>query len=244
MSVEPFVQLGVPRAGGVLIIGDHASNRVPDSVDLGIEAALLDDHIAIDIGVREVATLLVERLSDCTAILGNVSRLVIDFNREEDRAGLIPETSDGIAISGNQDLGEGARARRLADYYRPYHDRIAACIATTGPSCILSLHSFTPSLRTEPDVARPWDIGILYNDDDRLARVAIPHLTAMGLNAGDQLPYSGKLLNATMNRHAEGNAIPYLGVEMRQDMVGDATGQAKWADILASTMEQCRNSLA
>src|SRR3546814_9145245 len=54
-----------------------------------------------------------------------------------------------------------------------------------------------------PDEHRPWQVGVLYNQDDRGARFTIPLLEAEGLNVGDQEPYSGKLLNATMNRHAE-----------------------------------------
>jgi predicted N-formylglutamate amidohydrolase len=74
---------------------------------------------------------------------------------------------------------------------------------------------------------------VLYNEDDRLAAPAIAALEGEGLIVGDQLPYSGKLLNATMNRHAEANAIPYVGIEMRQDMVGDAAGRALFARQLA-----------
>ncbi|MFM6854062.1 MAG: N-formylglutamate amidohydrolase, partial [Sphingopyxis sp.] len=95
-----------------------------------------------------------------------------------------------------------------------------------------------------PAQARPWDIGILYNQDDRLARIAIPAFAAFGLNVGDQQPYSGRVLNATMNRHAEGNGIAYLGVEMRQDHVGHRAGQRRFADIIAQILDDCRHHLA
>jgi predicted N-formylglutamate amidohydrolase len=36
-----------------------------------------------------------------------------------------------------------------------------------------------------------------------------------------------------MNRHAEANDIPYVGIEMRQDLVGDAAGHARFAHILS-----------
>jgi predicted N-formylglutamate amidohydrolase len=74
---------------------------------------------------------------------------------------------------------------------------------------------------------------VLYNADDRAARIAIPLLAAEGLIVGDQLPYSGRLLNATMNRHAEAEGRPYFGIEIRQDLIGDASGQAEWAQRLA-----------
>ena len=73
---------------------------------------------------------------------------------------------------------------------------------------------------------------MLYNEDDRAARLAIPLLAAEGLVVGDQEPYSGRQLNYTMNRHAEAKGRPYLGIEIRQDQIGDAAGQARWADIL------------
>ncbi len=233
---EAWRQLGTPRAGGILLIGDHASNFVPDDIDLGIDAALLGNHIAIDIGVAEVAALLVESGSVDAAILGGVSRLVVDCNREEDAPGVLPIASDGHAIPGNA-LGDAAREARLARFFRPYHAHIAVTIAAHRPAMILSLHSFTPSLASHPEQARPWHVGVLYNEDDRLAAAAIAALEAEEMIVGDQQPYSGKLLNATMNRHAEGNDIPYVGIEMRQDLVGDAAGQAAFAEKLA---EMCK----
>ena len=167
---EAWRQTGTPRAGGILLIGDHASAHVPDDIDLGINPALLREHIAIDLGVSEVAALLVDAGAVDAAILGGVSRLVVDCNREEEAPGAVPIASDGHAIPGN-----------ALDHEAP----------------------------------------------------AIAALEEEGLTVGDQLPYSGKLLNATMNRHAEANDIPYVGIEMRQDLVGDAAGQALFAERLA-----------
>jgi predicted N-formylglutamate amidohydrolase len=229
---EAWRDLGKPRAGGVLLIGDHASNHVPADIDLGIDPALLTDHIAIDIGVAEVATLLIEDGAVDAAILGGVSRLVVDCNRDEEAPGVLPIASDGHAVPGNA-LDDAAREARLARFFRPYHAHIAATIVARRPAMILSLHSFTPSLASHPDQARPWHVGVLYNRDDRLVAGAIAALEAEGLIVGDQQPYSGQLLNATMNRHAEANGIPYVGIEMRQDLVGDAAGQARFAGHLS-----------
>jgi predicted N-formylglutamate amidohydrolase len=229
---EAWRQLGTPRIGGVLLIGDHASAHVPGDIDLGIDPALLGNHIAIDIGVAEVAALLVEAGAVDAAILGGVSRLVVDCNRDEDAPGAIPIASDGHAIPGNA-LDHEGREERLARFFRPYHDHIARIIAAYRPAMILSLHSFTPSLASDPEQVRPWHVGVLYNEDERLAAAAIAALAAEGLTVGDQLPYSGKLLNATMNRHAEANAVPYVGIEMRQDLVDDAAVQALFAERLA-----------
>lgn len=224
----------------LLIVADHASAHVPDDIDLGIDETLLTDHIAVDIGVAEVSRLLAEQLA-CTAILGGVSRLVIDLNREEEAPGLLPVMSDGHVIPGNR---QADLDQRMIRFHHPYHHQIARLLDGMTSPFILSVHSFTPSLASDPDVQRPWDIGVLYNEDDRAARIAIPLLTEAGLLVGDQLPYSGKLLNATMNRHAEANGIPYLGIEMRQDLVGDAEGQRRFAGIIGPIVIQCRNSLA
>lgn len=229
---EAWCQLGTPRVGGILLIGDHASNHVPGDIDLGIEPGLLNEHIAIDIGVAEVAALLVDQGAVDAAILGGVSRLVVDCNRDPDAPGAVPIASDGHAIPGNA-LSHAEREARLARFFHPYHDHISATLVRHRPAMILSLHSFTPSLASDPDQARPWHVGVLYNEDARLASAAIAALEAEGLNVGDQQPYSGKLLNATMNRHAEASGIPYIGIEMRQDLVGDPAGQALFAQRLA-----------
>ncbi|MFB0873480.1 MULTISPECIES: N-formylglutamate amidohydrolase [unclassified Sphingobium] len=236
---EAYEDVGAGRLD-LLIVADHASAHVPADIDLGIDPALLSEHIAVDIGAAAVSRLLAAQLG-CRAILGGVSRLVIDLNREEDAPGLLPVMSDGHAIAGNRSADLGVRMRR---FYHPYHDRIAALLAGMASPFILSVHSFTPRLASDPGQTRPWEIGVLYNKDDRAARIAIPMLKAAGLIVGDQQPYSGALLNATMNRHAEANGIPYLGIEMRQDLVGDAAGQARFAGILGPVVLECRSSLA
>jgi predicted N-formylglutamate amidohydrolase len=240
---EAWIALGTPRAGGILLIGDHASNHVPPDIDLGIDPALLNAHIAVDIGVAEVAARLVEAGAVDAAILGGVSRLVVDCNRDADAPGAVPIASDGHAIPGNA-VDHAGREARMARFFQPYHDHIAATVAAHRPAIILSLHSFTPSLASDPGQARPWEVGVLYNADERLAAPAIAALAGEGLIVGDQLPYSGKLLNATMNRHAEANAIPYVGIEMRPDLAGDAAGQALFAGRLARMLDRLALNLA
>jgi predicted N-formylglutamate amidohydrolase len=227
--------IGEQALGDVLIVGDHASNRVPPEIDLGIDRALLSTHIGWDIGVAALAHAL-----GAPVFLGNVSRLVIDLNREPGDPGLVPQSSDGHDISGNH----GDVSDRIDRYWRPYHDELAAQIERTRPAMLVSLHSFTPTLSSRPDEIRPWEIGILYNQDDRAARIAIPMLAAAGVVVGDQLPYSGKHLNATMNRHGEGTGTPYLGIEVRQDLIGDEAGVAKWAAILRPVIQSCLDHFA
>lgn len=225
---EAFRLIGQPRFGGILIVADHASNRVPEDIDLGIDPALLDDHIALDIGVAGVAEHMAEH-AGIAAFLGNVSRLVCDFNRQEDHHGLIPHASDGHAIPGND--GD-VRQSRIERFFRPYHNGLSVLLDRCPQALILSLHSFTPVLASRPEEERPWDCGVLYNTDEKTSRLAIALLEAEGLNVGDQQPYSGKLLNATMDRHAEAEGRPYFGLEIRQDRIATAAQQMEWAKRL------------
>lgn len=231
MTEENWILLGEPRFGGILVVSDHASNRVPDDIDLGIAPALLDQHIAVDIGVAAVGALLARR-PGIAAFQANVSRLVCDFNRDDHAPALVPIASDGHAIPGNR-LDHASREARITRFYRPYHAALAEVLDRAPPALILSIHSFTPSLMSHPEAKRPWQVGVLYNRDDRGARIALPLLEAEGLTVGDQEPYSGTLLNYTMNRHAEAEGRPYLGVEIRQDEIADGAGQAVWAERLA-----------
>lgn len=228
---EAYRILGTPYFGGILVISDHASNRVPDDIDLGIDPALLEQHIAVDIGVAGVAAEMAQR-PGIAAFLGNVSRLVCDFNRPEHGPTVCPIASDGHAIPGNA-LDAAGHEARLARFYRPYHQALAELLDAKPPALILSLHSFTPHLASNPAQQRPWQVGVLYNADERAARIAIPLFEAEGLVVGDQEPYSGRLLNASMNRHAEAEGRPYLGIEVRQNQIADPANHALWAERLA-----------
>jgi predicted N-formylglutamate amidohydrolase len=224
-------------ARGLLLIADHASNHVPPDIDLGILSDLLTQHVAIDIGVAPLGRALCAALG-MPGILGGISRLVADLNREEDRTTLVPLRSDGHEIPGNAHLDEAGRAERIDRFWRPYHARIAGQIVAQRPKMLVSLHSFTPQLREDPAQARPWHIGVLYNEDDRAARIAIPLLEAAGIVTGDNLPYSGKLLNATMNLHGEANGIAYLGLEVRQDLIETEQGVRRWAEVLVPVIKK------
>lgn len=235
---EIFRQIGAPNPGGIVLVADHASNRVPEDISLGIPPHLLREHIALDIGTAAIA----ERLAQDHAIPGHiaaVSRLVCDLNREETAPGLVPESSDGHPIPGN--IGAD-REGRLARFHRPYHAALEHWLEAAQPALILSLHSFTPRLATS-DQQRPWQVGVLYNEDDRAARIAIPLLVAEGLNVGDNLPYSGRDLNYTMNRHAEARGRPYLGIELRQDLTQTSADHFRWAALLAKIAQRVASAL-
>jgi predicted N-formylglutamate amidohydrolase len=226
----------------LLLVADHASNRVPADIDLGIPPHFLNDHIAVDIGVDPLARAVSQRLG-CPAILASVSRLVVDLNRDADEAGAIPEESDGCAIPGNRGLSAADRGDRLARFWHPYHLLVAAKLDQLRPKLLFTLHSFTPQLATRPHEKRPWEVGILHNRDDRAASLAIAALRRRGFVTGDNEPYSGRELNASMNRHAEARNLPYINFEVRQDLISDRGGIERWAVPIAEVVEEVAAAL-
>ena len=232
---QPYRHLGEPRPVSgeptIVCVADHASNHVPEDIELGIAPELLDQHVAIDIGVAGVATRMARRHS-ISAHLATVSRLVCDLHREEDHPGVVPEKSDGYLIPGN--IGADIEAR-LARFHRPYHAALKEWLEVAQPDLIVSLHSFTPRMAST-DEARPWDVSLLWNTDDRAARHAIRFLRDEGVNVGENQTYSGAELNATMNRHAEAHGRPYCFFEIRQDHITTRVQQSRWADMLADVV--------
>ncbi len=240
---DAFDIFGAPEDRGVLIVVDHASNHVPSDIELGIAAELLEEHIAYDIGVANIARYMSES-PGYLAILGTVSRLVVDLNRFSDEPGVIPEHSDGVILTGNAISDEQKKAR-LDRFFHPYHVRVAELIEDMDPAMVLFLHSFTPQLRTNgTEEKRPWEIGVLYNEYETASRLAIQFLEQENLVVGDQQPYSGKDLHATMKRQAEDIGKAYTEIEIRQDLVTDETGQRRFAEIMLRMCEKIRTGLA
>jgi predicted N-formylglutamate amidohydrolase len=223
---------------GLLILCDHASNVLPSEYGtLGLAPDQLERHIAYDIG----AAALVEHLSralDAPALLTKYSRLLIDPNRGDDDPTLIMRLSDGAVVPGNRHLTEAEREKRTRLYYTPYHRAIAAVIdrgiAAGAPPMLLSIHSFTESWKQVP---RPWHIGILWDNDARLAGPLLEHFHAEGdLVVGDNEPYTGKLHGDCLWQHGTQRGLPNAIVEVRQDLIRTPDGQREWGERLVRIM--------
>lgn len=226
----------VQSTAPVILTCDHASRSVPRALDnLGLDDAAILRHIAWDIGAADVTRRLAPLL-DAPAILCGYSRLVIDCNRDPVDPSSIPAVSDGTVIPGNTGLSLGARRLRRTAIFDPYHDAIASRIASHRHSgvapALISIHSFTPVMQ---GVARPWHIGVLWDRDGRIALPLLEGLRAeAGLVVGDNEPYSAREpVGFTQRHHAFGAGLPHVAIELRQDLVGDAAGAARWAERLA-----------
>lgn len=237
MTHPSFEILGADREGRWLITCDHATNRVPEWVNggcLGLDPADMQRHIAYDVGAAGVTRLLAEALSS-PAILSDFSRLVIDPNRGEDDPTLLMKLYDGTIIPANRHADEAERERRLNALYRPYHKAYADLVSRHDDVVVCAVHSFTPQLKGR--APRPWEVGVLYAGDDRLAKPFIAACRAQGWCVGDNEPYAGHLPGDAVDRHALQDGRPNVLIEVRNDLVADGAGQALWAANLAPILK-------
>ena len=225
---------------GLVLIADHAKRALPAAYNaLGLPAEEFERHIAYDIGVENVTRSLAS-LTGAPAILCGFSRLVIDPNRSEADPTLIRQLYDGTIVPGNYPISLEERQSRLDRFYRPYHAAVAELIAQTTAASgsaplIISLHSFTPVMQGRQ---RPWHAGILWDRDCRAVTPLIAALAAdKSLTIGDNEPYDGALPGDTMHRHATMNGFAHALIEIRQDLIADASGAAAWAERLAPILD-------
>jgi predicted N-formylglutamate amidohydrolase len=229
---------GLTRPGPFLLIADHAGNAVPRTLArLGLTGRDLGRHIAIDIGILGVSRRLARALA-APLIYQRYSRLVIDCNRTPGGQGSVLDYSDGATVPANQNLTPAALAARRDEIFTPYHTTVSTHIdrrcAAGQPPVVLAMHSFTPHHGDLP-APRPWHIGVLYNRDDRLARTLIGLLQAEGdLTVGINAPYGvDDTIDYAVPVHCEARGLLHVELEIRQDLIADAAGQAAWAARLA-----------
>jgi predicted N-formylglutamate amidohydrolase len=240
-AAEPAPVAVIPAGGPLtraVLCCDHASRRIPRALgDLGLGAADLERHIAWDIGAAALTEQLA-RLLAAPACLAAYSRLVIDCNRHPDDPTLIPVSSDGTPVGGNAGLTPGARRQRLEALFEPYHAAVAAALTAAGSGAVpvlIAIHSFTPILAGQ---RRPWDVGVLWDTDARLAAPLLAALRAVpGICVGDNQPYSGRAPTGyTTGWHGGRRGLPHVAIEVRQDLLATDEGVGRWARLLTAVL--------
>jgi predicted N-formylglutamate amidohydrolase len=222
--------------GPLLFVCDHAANALPAAYGtLGLEADAFATHIAYDIGAAEVTRALAHAYG-APAILARWSRLLIDLNRGADDPTLVMKLSDGSIIPGNRNADAAEIAKRLKEFHAPYHAAIETEIAGVGGVPVLiSMHSFTPVWK---GFHRPWEVGVLWDRDGRLALPLIDALTRAGFVVGNNEPYSGELENDCLYAHGTMNGLPHVLIEMRQDLIATLEAARSFAKRLKPVLDE------
>jgi predicted N-formylglutamate amidohydrolase len=235
-DVPPVHEVNAAGLSPFLFTCDHYGRLIPQALgDLGLPEQELTRHIAWDIGIAGVAEQLAREL-DVHLIAQRYSRLVIDCNRPPAAASAIPRLSEATTIPGNEAISREAAQMRRRAIFDPYHARIDEIIDTrlreARPTILISLHSFTP---VYAGVARPWHIGTLYHRDTTLPPLLLGALRKEGdLVVGDNEPYAvNDTTDYTIPVHGEARGLINTGIEIRQDLIGDQSGQQQWAERLA-----------
>lgn len=235
----PFEVVNEDAPSRAVLLCDHAGRAIPRSHGmLGLDQTTMSRHIAWDIGAGDVTRRLAG-LIGVPALLANYSRLYIDPNRRLGHPGSILALSDGIAIPGNESVSPEEAARRAEHAFWPYHHRALKMIEQAETRCdaaaIVCIHSFTPVM---DGVDRPWHIGILWNDDGRLAKPLLDTLPqSPDVVVGDNQPYSGNdPPGYGLEVYGADAGRPHVTIEIRQDLIDTARGAEKWAHVVADAL--------
>jgi predicted N-formylglutamate amidohydrolase len=218
-------------ASPFLFAADHAGRARPQALGtLGLGEADWNRHIAWDIGIWGVTQRLADAL-DAPAVGQLYSRLVVDCNRNPAWPGAFPAISESTEVPGNIELSQADRAARVAAIFTPYHDRLEAEIEARRPAAFIAMHSMTNIYKGEH---RPWQAAVLFNRHADFGLALARLLRAEGLTVGENQPYIVTDDNDySVPVHAERRGLPYVELEIRQDLIGSAAGQDAWAARLA-----------
>ncbi|MEQ8665766.1 MAG: N-formylglutamate amidohydrolase [Rhodospirillales bacterium] len=236
----PFDLINPHGSSPLVLICDHAGLSVPKALgDLGLPDSAWARHISHDIGARRMTEMLSADL-DAVAVMHNYSRLVIDCNRPLGHPESIIAVSDDQPVPANERCTTAQAALRENALFWPYHQTISSLIGSRWrhagrPPILFSVHSFTPRYG---GTIRPWDAGVLYNRDPRMAKPMMEYLRTQGLNIGDNQPYSGLEAAFTIDVHGAAPGIAHMVIEVNQDQVGDEDGQRRWVDMLGGALRE------
>ncbi len=235
--------------GSVIFTCEHASNVIPAALgDLGLSASVLASHVAWDLGALGVASAL-SGIFDAPLVAPRLSRLVHDCNRDPEALDAIVEHGEGQAIPGNRGLDAMARAVREVAVHAPFHAVVSGAITRRlgegRPPALVMVHSFTPTYLGEE---RPMELGVLHDSDSRLADAVLAQAPG-ALHMARNEPYGpDDGVTYTLRRHGLPLGLLNVMLEVRNDLLTDATGQARVAAILAELLQDalaaCRRKAA
>ena len=240
-DVHPVKLIRRSLSSPFLIVCDHASNRIPNSLqNRSVDPSELERHIAIDVNAYAVAEVLAQELS-ATLVSQQYSRLVVDMNRSKDDPDSMPEYSDETLIPFNQNLTRSNREARLSEIYWPYHNTISELLGEMGADAtLIAIHSFTPRLRSSTTSSmRKWHVDLMTRTHRPYSIDVERNLQAQNtqLNIGQN-----QVFNMSHNRdftipfHAESRNITNLCIEIRNDLLNTDSQIMWWGKALAHSV--------
>jgi predicted N-formylglutamate amidohydrolase len=147
--------------------------------------------------------------------------------------------AESLEVPGNVGLSQEEIDARRAQIFQPYHARLCALLrerrAAEQPTILVTQHTMTNILA---GVRRGMHAAVLYDRDRRFAGVVLERLRRnKAIVIAENEPYLVQLTHYTVPHHAETHGLPYVELEIRQDLVSVVAGQAEWAQRIAEALQ-------
>jgi predicted N-formylglutamate amidohydrolase len=235
---SPVEVFNAQGASPLVLLCEHASNYVPDAYErLGLTPEDLNRHIAWDLGAAEVTRHLSDALQ-APAFLGTYSRLLIDLNRPLTAPDSIVVLSEDTPIPGNKMVSNEERRQRHEMIFNPFHALVSQTLGDRQnrgiATLLVSIHSFTPVYRGQ---TRHLHAGVLFDAAADLGHLMAKGLEADGLTVGLNAPYeTTRETDYAVPIHGDDRGIPAILIEIRNDLIDDASGVTEWTARLAGAL--------
>lgn len=231
----------------VLLLCEHASSNIPARYDgLGLREADRLSHAAWDPGARAVA-LHMSKALDAPLVASTVSRLVYDCNRPPEAVSAMPEKSELVVVPGNKNLTAEQRLERVETVYNPFCETVSDVIKARKEAglqtMLVTMHSFTPVYFGKP---RAVEIGILHDDDSRLADAMLAEAPALPHRRVERNEPYGPADGVThsLKIHGLANGLANVMIEIRNDLVATPEQEEAMAEEMLTLLRPALAALA
>lgn len=216
------------------LVCEHASAVIPPALGtLGLAPEHRQTHAVWDIGAEALARELSSRL-DAPLVIATVSRLVYDLNRPPEAPDAMPFKSGDIPVPGNRDLSEAEKAARTCQVYNPFHTTLSDVLdGFDAPPTMVTIHSFAPVWHGTP---RSTELGLLHDEDTSLAEAMLSAADDTMVTHLNE-PYSARDgVTHTLARHATARGLTNVMIEVRNDLLGEASDVDRVSTHLANLL--------
>ncbi len=221
----------------------HCSSALPPEIAPTLALDPLKARVEADLGTAEIFA----GLPVLATLAAPWSRLAVDLNR--DPADLGPQgVVASLSFGGRPVFRPGQEPdpaeveRRIAAYYRPYHQRLAQALLTPGLRAFLDCHAMDPvGPARAPDAGRSRAEVVLGNRGGQTCSMEMLRrlgqaLTAQGLEVAYNTPYSGGFITRHYGPALMARGLMAAQVELNKGLYLDLERQ----ELIASRLDQVR----